>query len=114
MKQTLNQFTGTIKNMKNTLNQYAEPINSNASYTKYLGMEATFNNMDKFEGTGKIRTITPKAELNKHIADNIKFKEVPLNVKRLVLGGVIAAGVISNIMDGGQQTNAQLFGQQPY
>lgn len=112
MKQTLNQFTGTIKNVKNTLNQYAEPINSNASYTKYLGMEATFNNMDKFEGTGKIRTITPKAELEKHVRNNMK--EMPLNVKRLVLGGVIAAGVISNIMDGGQQTNAKLFGQQPY
>ena len=64
------------------------------------------------EGTGKIRTITPKAELEKHIRNNMK--ETPLNVKRLVLGGVIAAGVISNIMDGGQQTNAQLFGQQPY
>lgn len=120
MKQTLNEYItkylsieDSFNEMKqNNLNKYTTIIDSRASYTKYADMKATFNDMTKFEGTGTIRTITPEKELQKHIRDNIK--EAPLNVKKLVLGGIIAAGVLSNIMDGGQQTNAQLFGQQSY
>lgn len=121
MKQTLNEYItkylsieDSFNEMKqNNLNKYSTIIDSRASYTKYADMKATFNDMTKFEDTGTIRTITPKSELDKHVKDNIRISD-KINYKKLVLGGIIAAGVLSNIMDGGQQTNAQLFGQQSY
>lgn len=92
-----NALNDEIKAVKNKAqNAFDDSFIGKSYYTaKYIGLKTK-------------QTALNTARLSKLAYDNRK------TIGKYAVGGVVAAGVLANIMDnGGQQTNSQLYGQQP-